>query len=269
MKGGLSVPVAERVHAPLDSQVCLTIERELETLKSSSFSVITILDSGYPQRLRTIPDPPPLLYVSGAFDKRDDLAIAIVGSRKATPAGSLLTQELSRSLASIGFTIVSGLARGVDKSAHQGALECSSGRTVAVLGCGIDQTYPVEHKRLRTQIETQGAVISEFPFGAAPHGYHFPQRNRIISGLSVGVVVTEATEKSGSLITARLALEQDREVFAVPGAVTSKMSRGPHRLIKQGAKLTENIEDIVEELLPQLDESFREAAAKSTGGITR
>jgi DNA processing protein len=154
------------------------------------------------------------------------------------------------------LTIVSGLARGIDGAAHQSALE-AGGRTIAVLGCGIDRTYPPEHLSLRKKIEEQGAVLSELPLGAYPHAYHFPKRNRLISGLSIGVVVVEAAPQSGSLITARLAAEQGREVFAVPGSVQSEQSRGTNGLIKQGAKLVECADDIIEELLPQMEPAFR------------
>ena len=261
-RGGVSPAVAERIHQGPDSQTLSAVEREVKAVEHGAFSVLTILDDDYPARLKTIADPPPLLYVTGALDEIDCQAIAIVGSRKATPSGLAFTQELSQELTSLGFTIVSGLARGVDHAAHQGALTCLSGRTVAVLGCGIDQTYPLEHQSLRQKIESQGAVLSEFSPGSAPHGYHFPQRNRVISGMSLGVVVTEATEKSGSLITAKMALEQNREVFAVPGSVTNAMSRGPHQLIKQGAKLVEHIDDILEELVPQLENSVHKRKAQ-------
>ena len=147
---------------------------------------------------------------------------------------------------------MSGLARGIDAAAHEGAVK-GSGRTIAVLGCGIDKTYPPEHRKLRDHIETRGAVLSEFSPGTPPRGYHFPQRNRLISGLCLGVVVTEAAAQSGSLITARFASEQNREVFAIPGSLSNDMSRGPHSLIKQGAKLVEGPDDIIEELLPQLE----------------
>jgi DNA processing protein len=180
----------------------------------------------------------------------------MVGSRKGSHLGRTFTRQLSGDLAALGFTIVSGLARGIDTAAHEGAL-AAGGRTLAVLGCGIDRLYPPEHGSLRQRIEHQGAVLSEFPLGTAPHSYHFPQRNRVISGLSLGVIVAEATSRSGSLITARMALEQNREVFAVPGNVTSTLARGPHRLIKAGAKLVENPLDIVEEILPMLEPSFR------------
>lgn len=226
-------------------------------IEGSTLSIITFLDADYPARLRTIPDPPPLLYVSGQLSAADQYAVAIVGARRATVAGRLVTEELSRELASAGLTIVSGLARGVDAAAHRGAL-AAGGRTIAVLGCGIDRTYPPEHQTLRRQIEASGAVISELPLGSQPLGYHFPRRNRIISGLSLGVIVTEAAAQSGSLITAKLAADQGREVFAVPGFVKAEHSRGPNGLIKQGAKLVERVEDVIEELLPQLDASRRD-----------
>ena len=187
----------------------------------------------------------------------DQQALAIVGARKGSHAGRAFTRQLSGDLAALGFTIVSGLARGVDADAHEGAL-AAKGRTVAVLGCGIDQIYPPEHLKLRQRIEEQGAVLSEFSMGTSPQSFHFPQRNRVISGLSLGVIVTEATLKSGSLITARMALEQNREVFAVPGNVTHPLSHGPHRLIQQGAKLVEKPWDIVEEILPMLEPTFRQ-----------
>jgi DNA processing protein len=165
---------------------------------------------------------------------------------------------LARDLAALGFTIVSGLARGVDGAAHRGAIK-ADGRTIAVLGCGIDRTYPPEHDELRRDVERHGAVVSELPLGAPPHDYHFPLRNRIISGMSLGVLVTEAALQSGSLITARLAADQGREVFALPGFVKAENSRGPNSLIRQGAKLVETVWDIVEELIPQLDNTFTAA----------
>jgi len=257
-QGGLNLPAAQRITQRPDDETQKAVEREIKAIEHGDFSVITILDDNYPLRLKTISDPPPLLYLTGQLNEVDHQAIAVVGSRNATSVGLAFTRTLSQELASVGFTIVSGLARGVDQAAHQGALACSTGRTVAVLGCGIDRTYPPEHQSLRERIEQHGAVLTEFSPGAVPLGFHFPQRNRVISGMSVGVVVTEATEKSGSLITARLALEQNREVFAVPGPVSNATSRGPHQLIKQGAKLVEGLDDILEELLPQLEGSFRE-----------
>jgi DNA processing protein len=255
--GLVSRAVAETIARGPAEAALRAVDRELSTLERLNMTVVTILDPGYPIRLKTIPDPPPILYVSGALDKADDHAVAIVGSRNATAPGRVLTEELSRDLASRGFTIVSGMARGVDAAAHRGAL-VAKGRTVAVLGCGVDRTYPTEHHALRKQIESNGAVISELPVGSYPHAYHFPRRNRLISGMCFGVLVTEATRNSGSLITARLAADQGREVFAVPGSIKAETSRGSNGLIKQGAKLVETVEDIVEELLPQLDAAFRD-----------
>jgi len=260
--GGLTADQVALVRRKPDAEAQRAIDRELKEIKRTGTSVITLLDENYPARLKTIPDPPLFLYVSGSLVASDHQALALVGSRHATPSGLLLTERLARDLASVGFTIVSGLARGVDASAHRGAL-AGGGRTLAVLGCGIDRTYPPEHKNLRFHIEEHGAVLSELPLGAYPHAYHFPKRNRIIGGLTLGVLVTEAAAKSGSLITARLAVEQGREVFAVPGPVGAEQSRGPHGLIKQGAKLVETVQDIVEELLPQLDNSVKQRLAQN------
>ena len=259
-RGELSAGVARAIREGLPPPVLKDIDRELKQLDRLRVSILTYLDEAYPARLKQIADPPPVLYVTGALTDADRHAVAVVGSRQATPAGRLFAEELSRDLASAGFTIVSGLARGADGAAHRGAL-AAGGRTLAVLGCGIDRQYPPEHRALREEIEAHGAVLAELPIGSYPHGYHFPRRNRIISGLSLGVVVTEAALESGSLITARLAADQGREVFAVPGFVNSQTSRGPHALIKQGAKLVERAEDVIEELLPQLDAAFRERLA--------
>ncbi len=228
----------------------------LTPLTRQRIKVWTILDPAYPLRLRTIADPPPLLYVSGSLQESDELALAVVGARRATPAGRVITEHLAHELAGAGFTIVSGLARGVDAAAHRGAL-AAGGRTVAVLGCGLGRTYPVEHERLRHEIEERGAVVSELPFDAPPHSGHFPRRNRIISGLSLGVIVTEAAIDSGSLITARLAAEQGREVFAVPGFVKAETSRGTHALIKEGAALIEQAQDVIDAIAPQLEPAVR------------
>src|SRR5436309_5520834 len=209
-------------------------------------------DEHYPAWLRTIPDPPPVLYCDGSMEPGDRQAVAIVGSRQATPYGLRVTDALARELSALGFTIVSGFARGIDAAAHHAAL-ASGGRTVAVLGCGLDVDYPSGHASLRAEIAGSGAVLTEFAPGTAPFAMNFPRRNRIISGLALGVVVVEASEDSGSLITARLALEQGREVFAVPGPIDAPTSQGPHGLLKQGAKLVETVDDIVEELLPQME----------------
>ncbi len=256
MRLGCSAGAAKALTVGADQATRHWIEQGLRQVDRLKGTVVTCLDRRYPERLKAIPDPPLLLYLTGNLDPKDDLAIAVVGARRATAGGRVATETLCRDLATAGFTIVSGLARGIDAAAHRGALD-ANGRTIAVMGCGIEKTYPPEHEKLRLEIEAQGAVISELPIGAAPHSYHFPRRNRIISGLCLGVVVTEATMQSGSLITARLALDQGREVFAVPGSIHAENSRGPHSLIKQGAKLVESAEDVLEELLPQLDHRVR------------
>jgi len=252
---GVSPALVKAIHQGPGAEDLQAIDRELKALERLPVRVLTILDPDYPARLKTIHDPPPLLSVSGALSEADHHAVAIVGTRHATPAGRVITEQLSRGLAEAGVTVVSGLARGIDGAAHRSALE-AGGRTIAVLGCGIDRTYPPEHQALRKKVEEQGAVFSELPLGAYPHAYHFPKRNRIISGLALGVVVVEAAPKSGSLITARLAAEQGREVFAVPGSIQSEQSRGTNGLIKQGAKLVETVEDILDELASQCEPSF-------------
>jgi DNA processing protein len=224
-----------------------TFGRELERLQTTEISIMTLGDADYPQSLRWISEPPPVLYIRGTFRPEDQLALAVVGSRKPSPYGQLMAQRLSAELAQYGFTVVSGLARGIDSLAHQGALQ-GGGRTIAVLGSGINVVYPPEHRRLYEAISTQGAVMSEFPFDTKPDRWNFPRRNRIISGLTLGTLVVEASDQSGSLHTARHALEQGREVFAVPGRIDVSSSRGTNNLIKRGAKLVEGIEDILEEL---------------------
>lgn len=254
---GCRPSLIEAIHHGPDANAVTELDRELAALQHRQITVLTYLDPQYPAPLKTIPDPPPLLYLQGTLLESDRHAVAIVGTRKVSSAGRVLAEELACELAGMGFTIVSGLARGVDAAAHRGAL-AGKGRTLAVMGCGLDRTYPADHGSLRAQIERQGAVLSELPLGSAPHSYHFPRRNRIISGLSLGVVVTEAAVESGSLITARLAGEQGREVFAVPGFVKAENSRGPNSLLKDGARLVESAQDILDELLPQLDTAFRE-----------
>ncbi|MGH7259589.1 MAG: DNA-processing protein DprA [Nitrospiraceae bacterium] len=266
--GGVSPALAKAIHQGIRSEDRQAIDRELKALERLPVQVLTILDPDYPARLKAIHDPPPLLSVSGTLSEEDRHAVAIVGTRHATPAGRVVTEQLSRGLAAAGLTVVSGLARGIDGTAHRSALE-AGGRTIAVLGCGIDRTYPPEHQSLRKKIEEQGAVLSELPLGAYPHAYHFPKRNRIISGLSLGVVVVEAASQSGSLITARLAAEQGREVFAVPGSVQSEQSHGTNGLIKQGAKLVERVDDIIEELLPQMEPSFAAQVLARRTALTR
>lgn len=229
------------------------ILRELELVRKAGINIVTYQDELYPVKLLEIYDRPVFLYLQGKLTS-DDINIAVVGSRLASTYGKYTTERISRELAGLGLTVVSGLARGIDSAAHRGAL-AARGRTIAVLGSGLDIVYPPENKKLFATIIEQGAVISELPLGSPPVAFNFPARNRIISGMSYGVVVVEAGEKSGSLITAKLALEQGREVFAVPGSIDSAGARGTNKLIKQGAKLIENTDDILEEILPQLEKT--------------
>ena len=256
LQAGCSHELAGAVRRGPASDILRQIDRQVKTVERLKIQTITLFDPSYPTRLKTIPDPPPLLYVSGNLSPQDDVAVAMVGGRRATPSGRGITEEIARELSACGVTIVSGMARGIDAAAHRGAL-LGNGRTIAVLGCGIDRTYPSEHQTLRRNIELHGAVVSESPIGSAPHSHHFPRRNRIISGLSLGVLVSEAATDSGSLITAKLALEQGREVFAVPGSIKEEMCRGSNRLIKEGAKLIEDARDILDEIVPQIDARHR------------
>ena len=228
-------------------------EREIERARELEVAIVTCEDPIYPRDLLNIYDYPPLLYVQGSLCP-EEICVAVVGSRLASVYGRYTTEKISRELALQGITVVSGLARGIDAAAHRGAL-AGKGRTIAVLGCGLDIVYPPENEGLAGAVIAHGALITEFPFGTPPNAPNFPSRNRIISGISLGVVVVEAGEKSGSLITARIAAEQGRSVFAVPGEIGAAGSRGTHRLIKQGAMLVENIEDILEEILPQAGRS--------------
>jgi len=230
------------------------VKEELELIDKNKINIITYQDELYPAKLMNIYDRPPFLYVRGKLNK-NDVNIAVVGSRLASTYGKYTTERICRELALKGLTIVSGMARGIDSTAHRGALTVH-GRTIAVLGSGLDVIYPPENKKLFAEIIENGAVISEFPLGTPPRSTNFPTRNRIISGMSYGVVIVEAGEKSGSLITARLALEQGREVFAVPGSIDAVGSRGTNKLIKQGAKLIENTDDILEEILPQVERTI-------------
>ena len=224
-------------------------EQEVVRAETLGVSIVTCQDPLYPRNLLNIYDYPPFLYMKGSLCP-EEIGVAIVGSRLASTYGKYVTEKLSRELALKGITVVSGLARGIDSAAHRGAL-AGKGRTIAVLGSGLDIVYPPENEALAVDIAAQGALVTEYPFETPPNAPNFPARNRLISGISLGVVVVEAGEKSGSLITARIASEQGRSVFAVPGAIESAGSRGTNRLIKQGAKLIENVEDILEEILPQ------------------
>ncbi|MEW6674886.1 MAG: DNA-processing protein DprA [Nitrospirota bacterium] len=227
------------------------VEKQLRVLEKKGIKVIGFGDLSYPEMLREIEDAPIVIYTKGDIQPEDRYSIAIVGSRKPTPYGTSVTEEISEELASMGFTIVSGMARGIDALSHMGALR-SGGRSIAVLGSGIDVPYPPENKGLMNKIIDSGCIVSEFPPGTPPNRENFPRRNRLISGLSLGVLVIEATSDSGSLITARHAIEQNREVFAIPGNIISPNSEGTNELIKQGAKLVQKTGDIVEELAPVL-----------------
>lgn len=222
-------------------------QEELQGLKKIGARLITIFDSSYPMDLKQIHDPPPLLYLKGSDLPLKKTMIAVVGSRNPSHYGLKVTGEICKGLAMLNIAIISGMARGIDAAAHWGCLR-GKGSTVAVLGSGIDVIYPSSNVKLYHHIAENGSVITEFPLGTPPEGRNFPIRNRIISGLSKGVVVVEASRRSGSLITASLALEQGREVFAVPGSIESFKSTGTHLLIKQGAKLVENADDILQEL---------------------
>lgn len=233
--------------AILNYKAPLSIKAELDQANQKEYKIITLADSLYPPLLKEIPDPPPFLYVSGNLDGSPK-NIAVVGSRNPTAYGISITQKLCADLSAHDITIISGMAVGIDTAAHQGAL-AGKGNTIAVLGSGFNKIYPSQNLRLFEKISEKGAVISEFALNTEPEAHHFPIRNRVISGMSMGTVVVEATRKSGSLITARLAAEQNREVFAVPGSIQSFKSTGTHALIKQGAKLVENAQDILEELV--------------------
>jgi DNA processing protein len=228
------------------------LERELCELPQIGARLVKWTDADYPVNLRQIHDPPPYFFLRGALVPNDPKCIAVIGARGASDAGRRMSQRLGLELAAKGFTVVSGLARGVDSEAHQGALD-ARGRTIAAMGCGIDIVYPPENRKLAAAIiDGGGALISELPVGTPPIAENFPARNRLISGLCLGVVIVEAAEKSGSLITARMALEQDRQVFAVPGSPLTGKTRGSNRLLREGARLVECVEDVIEELAPQL-----------------
>ncbi len=218
-------------------------DRERERAAREGIEILLAGDAGYPPSLGFIDEPPVALYVRGSLAPEDAVAIAIVGSRRASPYGRAQARRLSRDLAGIGAVVVSGLARGIDAEAHRGALE-ADGRTLAILGSGANVVYPPEHRSLRDAIAKSGAVVTEFPLDAPPLAHHFPRRNRLVSGLSLGVIVVEAAVRSGSLVTVDWALSQGREVFAVPGPVDSPLSTGAHRLLREGATLAESVDDV-------------------------
>jgi DNA processing protein len=235
------------VKAIVDWRPKISLDEEMEKLERHGIKAFSYHDDGYPARLKQIYDYPPILYVKGSLLPQDEWCLAVVGTRKATVYGRQAAEEIVSDLARNKITIVSGLARGIDSIAHRSALE-AGGRTIAVFGCGLDMVYPAENASLAKSIATNGALISEFPLGTEPRRENFPLRNRIMSGLSLGVLVVEAGDSSGAMITARLALEQNREVFAVPGSILSPSSRGTNNLIQEGAKLIRDYTDILEEL---------------------
>jgi DNA processing protein len=222
-------------------------DAEIERLGAQGVRALTWNDPDYPALLKEIDDAPPVIYVRGDLSTADEWAVSVVGTRRPTPYGRQVAEELSYQLASNRICVVSGLARGVDAIAHRAALQ-AAGRTVAVLACGLDIVYPPEHAKLAREIIEHGALISEYPLGTQPRGDYFPRRNRIMSGVSLGVLVVEGDVKSGAIITARWAADQNREVFAVPGSIFSPQSRGTNDLIQQGAKLVQKIDDVLEEL---------------------
>ncbi len=237
----------ETTAALLRTRAQIDLAAELAKIEQAGARLVTPEDVEYPALLKTSADPPLALYVKGTLTPEDDLALAIVGTRRATTYGRDSATFFARALAQQRVTIISGLAHGIDAAAHRGALEVG-GRTLAVLGCGVDRIYPVDHAALAQQIIQNGALISEFPLGSSPEARHFPRRNRVISGLSLGVLVAEAPERSGALITADFAGEQGRDVFAVPGSIFNPAATGTNRLIQDGAKLVMTVEDILDEL---------------------
>jgi len=252
----------EKVNNILGFSHWAAAERCLKECEKKGIRIVACEDETYPGVLREVAAAPPVLYIKGEYIPEDRYAIAVVGSRKHTDYGETVALKFSGELAGAGFTIVSGMARGIDTLAHESALS-SGGRTLAILGSGIDVPYPPENRRLIQRVSESGALISEFPPGTMPLRENFPRRNRLISGLSLGVLVVEATAASGSLITANYALEQNREVFAVPGNITSETSVGTNRLIRQGAKAVLDTDDIVSELAPALKGFIRAEAGKA------
>jgi DNA processing protein len=251
LSSGLEKEIANALTSPdLLDRAC----REIDRLEKTGFSVLAIQDELYPECLRETFDPPLVLYYAGKIATLSKPAISIVGARKPTPYGRAVAEKLAHDLSAKGLVVVSGLASGIDSISHWGALK--GGQTIAVLGSGLERIYPKESKPLFEKIIENGLVLSEYSLKAPPLKYHFPNRNRIISGLSIGVIVVEGTKKSGSLITARLALEENREVMAVPGNITSELSRGTNWLIKDGAKLVNDWKDVVEEFPSPLREKL-------------
>lgn len=243
-------------------------DEQLKKTERLNGKIVTFWDAEYPDSLRRIPDPPVLLFVLGEMVHADSVAVSIVGTRRPSTYGKVVTDKISRELVELGFSIISGLARGVDTIAHSTALN-QGGRTLAVIGSGLDVIYPPENRDLFHRILEHGAIISEYGMGSAPDAANFPKRNRIIAGLSLGTIVTEADFKSGAIITANFALEYNKEVFCIPGNITSSKSRGCNHLIQEGAKLVADVNDILEELSPKLEHTLnRVRADDKIAGLT-
>lgn len=257
---GITLQLAKQLVAACADEERL--RRELALAERHGVTVVTLEDAEYPTRLRTIPDPPLALYVRGTLEGLEEAAVAIVGSRHASLYGMQCAERLGSDLASRGVAIISGLARGIDSAAHRGALK-ASGRTFAVLGSGLARIYPPEHEALAMDVAQHGALLSEYPLETPPLPHHFPRRNRLISGLSLGVVIVEAAKRSGALITADCALEQGRDVFAIPGPITTVTSQGTHELLKQGARLVTSVEDILDELQLHVPAGREDKAAQA------
>lgn len=242
------------------------LEKEIEEIENSDVEIITFWDDEYPPLLREIPSPPILLYCKGKIEVlRDKLTLAVVGTRKPTPYGKKIVRDLTSELVKLGFVIVSGVAAGIDTIAHLTAVE-NSGKTIGILGCGINVVYPSHNSKVYSLIAENGCLVSEYPMNTSPLKYNFPRRNRIIAGMSLGVLVVEAGERSGSLITARLAVEYNRNVFSVPGNINSPMSAGTNKLIKLGARPTTSVEDIKEEY-PYLN--FKNEIVEDNEGLSK
>jgi len=247
-RAALSAVIGSKANLLLDTDVEAEVAAALRWSSEPGQRIITLADAEYPQLLLETPNPPVVLYARGDVALLQQPALALVGSRNATPQGVKIAEDFAATLASAGFVIVSGLALGIDAAAHRGALKMSEGKTIAVIGTGADRIYPARNQDLAREIARRGLILSEFPLGTPAMAANFPRRNRIIAGLSRGALVVEATTKSGSLITARLAGDIGREIFAIPGSIHSPFSKGCHALIKQGAKLVESAEDVLEEL---------------------
>lgn len=260
------VGVAAAVLDYLQAPDWRAVERDLAWAAGERRRIITLQDDRYPRRLRAIADPPPVLFLEGDAALLGRPQLAIVGSRNPTPTGAETAFAFARAFARAGLVITSGLALGIDAAAHRGAL-AAQGLTIAVAGNGLDRTYPARNHELAQRIAEHGLLVSAFPPGTPPLAANFPRRNRILSGLSLGVLVVEAAQRSGSLITARLASEQGREVFAVPGSIHNPLARGCHALIRSGAKLVETAQDVLEEIAPQLEVELGRGDARETAAV--